>query len=268
MRCPHLSVAAARSPESSARALWNRMLELARGGAERTRRKWQQSLWTNAGAVQSQSNCMEAGDERRAQGDGETPRTRSGPRARRASAAAHRRAPGGRGPRGPRARLWAPAQPKRAELGRLKILQPTRHSRHTGPSLTSDPVAGNLRSMVDFRERSSARRWVFSLLVLFLVFGHVCDLQAYADVVSTSHTAEESHHSGGGHHGGEQELSCDPTSATSSPGQPQVAAAPELSVASPVNDPVPARMVARSVEGPAKFAVRPPLFLLHASLLI
>jgi hypothetical protein len=123
--------------------------------------------------------------------------------------------------------------------------------------------------MIDFEERSSARRWVFPLLVLFLVLGHVCDLPAYADAISTAHTAEESHHhSGGGHHGDEQALSCDPTSATSSPGQPQVAAAPELSVASPVNDPVPARMVARSFEGPAKFAVRPPLFLLHASLLI
>ena len=43
---------AARSLEPSARALWNRMLELAQGGAEGTRRKYR-SLWANAGAVES-----------------------------------------------------------------------------------------------------------------------------------------------------------------------------------------------------------------------
>jgi hypothetical protein len=49
------SASGARWPQPSARARWNRMLELTRADAERTRRKWQ-SLWTNAGAVQGQSN--------------------------------------------------------------------------------------------------------------------------------------------------------------------------------------------------------------------
>jgi hypothetical protein len=49
------SASAARWSEPSARTLWNRMLELAGADAERTRRKWQ-SLLTNAGAVQWQSN--------------------------------------------------------------------------------------------------------------------------------------------------------------------------------------------------------------------
>lgn len=129
--------------------------------------------------------------------------------------------------------------------------------------------------MIDFVQGSSARRWVLPVIVILLVLGHACELPAYADLVGSFHAAGESHHSSDGHHHssdghhtGSQELSCDAVSATSSLGQPQVAAAPELSVASPVNDPAPARMVARPFEGPAKFAVRPPLFLLHASLLI
>jgi len=121
--------------------------------------------------------------------------------------------------------------------------------------------------MVDFLERSSARRWALPVLVLLLVLGHACELPAYADVVGSSHTAEEPHHAGDGHHPGEQALSCDAATVTASPGHPQVAAAPKISMVSQVDD-APARAVAGSFEGPAKFAVRPPLFLLHASLLI
>jgi hypothetical protein len=122
--------------------------------------------------------------------------------------------------------------------------------------------------MVDFVERWSARRWVLPVLVMLLVLGHACELPAYADVVGSSHTAGESHHAGDGHHTGEQALSCDLATATSSPGHFQVTAAPEISVVSQVDDPAPARVVAGSFEGPARFAVRAPLFLLHASLLI
>lgn len=122
--------------------------------------------------------------------------------------------------------------------------------------------------MVDFGAWVSARRWVLLVLVLLLLLGHACELPAYAGIVGTAHAAEESHHSGDGHHADEQGLSCDPTIVTSGPGQPQVAAAPEISVLSQVNDPAPARTVARFFEGPAKFVARPPLFLLHASLLI
>jgi hypothetical protein len=122
-------------------------------------------------------------------------------------------------------------------------------------------------SMADFVGWVSARRWPLPVLVLLLVLGHACELPAYADLIGTSHAAEESHNAGDGHHGGEPALSCEPASATSIPGQPQVVA-PEFFVVSPVDDPAPARKVARSFEGPLKFAVRTPLFLLHASLLI
>lgn len=128
--------------------------------------------------------------------------------------------------------------------------------------------------MIDFGKPSSARRWVFPMLVLFLVLGHACDLPAYVDFVNASHTAEESHRSGDGHHSSgdghhsdEQALSCGAATATSSPGYPQVAA-PEILVVSQVDEPAPIQMGVRSFEGSAKFSVRPPLFLLHASLLI
>jgi hypothetical protein len=113
-----------------------------------------------------------------------------------------------------------------------------------------------------------AHRWVFPVVVMLLVLGHACELPAYAGLVGSFQAAEESHHSGDGHHPGAQELSCDAVSATSSPESPQVNAALGVSLVRQVDDPVPARMVVRSVEGPAKFRVRPPLFLLHASLLI
>ena len=120
--------------------------------------------------------------------------------------------------------------------------------------------------MVEFVAWVSARRWVLPVVVLLLVLGHACELPAYADLIGTSHAAEESHHAADGHHD-EPTLSCDPTTAaTSGPSQSQVAAAPEFSVVSQVNHR--ARTVARSFAGPAKFAHRPPLFLLHASLLI
>ena len=120
--------------------------------------------------------------------------------------------------------------------------------------------------MVGSVERQSARRWVLPVLVLFLVLGHACELPAYADVVGSSHTGGESHHADDGH-SGDQALSCDPAVATSSPSHPQLAAGPEISVVSQVDDPAPARVIAVPFEG-AKSSGRPPLFLLYASLLI
>lgn len=113
-----------------------------------------------------------------------------------------------------------------------------------------------------------AHRWVLPVLVVLLILGHACELPAYADVLASSHTAEESHHSSDGHHAGEQAISCDAIGVTSNAGQPQVGAALEISVMPEAIDPTPARVVARTFEGPAKLTGRPPLFLLHASLLI
>jgi hypothetical protein len=116
-------------------------------------------------------------------------------------------------------------------------------------------------------ERWCTGRWALSILILLLVLGHACELPAYAEVVGLSHVAGESHHAGDGHHGDEPVLSCDGSAATSSPGHPAVAAVPDMSVVSEVGDPAPMRVVAGSCKD-AKVAARPPLFLLHASLLI
>ena len=117
-------------------------------------------------------------------------------------------------------------------------------------------------------ERSSARRWVLPVLMLLLVLGHACELPAYAGLVGSSHAAEDRHHSGGGHHPGEPTISCDAVGVTSGLAYPQAGAALEISGAPRADDSIPARVVARSFEGPANVAVRPPLYLLHASLLI
>ena len=121
--------------------------------------------------------------------------------------------------------------------------------------------------MTPIVERWCTRRWALPVLVLLLVLGHACELPAYGEVIGLFHGTGESHHTGDGHHGDEQTLYCDPASATSIPGHPQVAAVPEISVVSQIEDPAPARVVAAAFEG-VELAGRPPLFLLHASLLI
>jgi len=118
--------------------------------------------------------------------------------------------------------------------------------------------------MVALSTRSSARRWLFPILVVLLVLGHACELPAYPSIVGSSHTAEEPHHPGDGHHGSEQALSCDPVTATSTPGHAQVVVVPGSSVVSGVEDPAPVRVTVQVFEA-AKLADRPPLFLLHAS---
>ena len=106
------------------------------------------------------------------------------------------------------------------------------------------------------------------MLVVLLVLGHACELPAYADLVGSSHAADEPHHSSDGHHPGERLDSCDTVGVTSSPGHLEQGAALEVTVALPADELAPARLVARSFESPARLIVRPPLFLLHASLLI
>jgi len=135
--------------------------------------------------------------------------------------------------------------------------------------LTVGCLAGKLVSMVASVHTSSVRRLMFPVLVVLLVLGHACELPAYADLVGSAHSADqESHHSGRGHHAGEPAISCDGVGVTSSPGYVHVPVALEISMALGVDDPAPLRLVVRRFENPAKLAFRPPLFLLHASLLI
>jgi hypothetical protein len=122
--------------------------------------------------------------------------------------------------------------------------------------------------MIASADRWAACRCVLPVLIVLLVLGHACELPAYADVLASSQMGGEPHHSADGHPAGDQAISCDAIGVSSNAGHPQAGGALEIWVVLEAVDPAPARMVARSFEGPANPAVRPPLFLLHASFLI
>jgi hypothetical protein len=112
-----------------------------------------------------------------------------------------------------------------------------------------------------------APRWLLPLLALLLVLGHACELPAYADLVISSHVT-----AGAGHaaddHAHEPQISCDPVDMLASTGSVQVV--PDLRAAQvvPLGNPLPVRLVIASLEDSKRLPSRPPLFLLHASLLI
>ncbi len=102
------------------------------------------------------------------------------------------------------------------------------------------------------------------LLVILLVTGHVCDLAAYVERVTP-----RSHHPADGH--GSQELtSCDAVDAIpSSPHCLQFGTGLDVPVAlDTVVKPTLMRSAGQRLEAVATITTRPPLFLLHASLLI
>jgi hypothetical protein len=115
-----------------------------------------------------------------------------------------------------------------------------------------------------------APRWLLPLLALLLVLGHACELPAYADMGITPHLTEGTGHDAADH-GHEPQISCDPVDILASTGSVQVGqAGPDLGAAHvvPVASARPLRVVTASLEGSTRLPSRPPLFLLHASLLI
>ena len=114
--------------------------------------------------------------------------------------------------------------------------------------------------------RVSAPRWLVPTLVLFLVLGHICELPAYGEFALQ---ATEAAHHAAGDHADEHLTPCDPAVAVpSSTGYLQVG--PTLGVAESlaVAELVPAPLDSSSREDSRTPPSRPPLFLLHASLLI
>jgi len=112
----------------------------------------------------------------------------------------------------------------------------------------------------------SVPRWLAPGLVFLLVLGHACELPALAELGSDA--AEDTHPSAD-HHEDENLISCDAVGVPSSAGyllQP----GPGLGVVEvlPVTPPVPGRLIFSSQESSKRLLSRPPLFLLHASLLI
>jgi hypothetical protein len=104
-----------------------------------------------------------------------------------------------------------------------------------------------------------AGRWLLPLLVVLLVLGHICDLSAFAHL-------DAHHHAEGSTD--QQLTSCDAMPTAASAGQTRTGSIPGVAVALAVIDEAPAHRVAAVVERRAALVDRPPLFLLHAALLI
>ena len=107
-------------------------------------------------------------------------------------------------------------------------------------------------------------RWLLPALVLLLVLGHVCELPAYAGLLS--HHAHDAHHAD--HHADQPEISCDTVDAVSNTSSLHVAYLVDVAHAGSVRVPAPILRVDSSVEHSAIPRSRPPLFVLYASLLI
>jgi hypothetical protein len=112
-------------------------------------------------------------------------------------------------------------------------------------------------------------RWLLPILAVLLVLGHACELPAYSDRFAPVQAA-----SGAGHdddeHSHRAEIACDPVDVLPSAGGPhpdrQLVDSPVVLVT--LEPPVPVRAAAMSLEDSKSWPSRPPLFLLHASLLI
>ena len=109
-------------------------------------------------------------------------------------------------------------------------------------------------------------RSLLPMLVLFLVLGHACELPAYTHLGS-SHAAENAGHSGQDHHAGAQ-ISCDAVDILSNTGPVRIDAGLDVLETLPLASPPPLRLVTSLAEDSKAPPSRPPLFLLHASLLI
>jgi hypothetical protein len=119
--------------------------------------------------------------------------------------------------------------------------------------------------------RSKSRSLIF-VLTLLLLLGHACELPAFAEVVAHTHEGahDSSQHHSPDHHGDDDQVSCDAlvgirSSTSASPGvSPNLDAREAL----PVATVVPSQIAAAPPRGSSGLPRRPPLFLMHASLLI
>ena len=104
-------------------------------------------------------------------------------------------------------------------------------------------------------------------MVALLVLGHVCELPAYAGLVTEAHSSEGRTAEGHGH---ESEVSCDPVDAVSNTTPVQVMnPVPETVHALPAASAVPSGLItSSSIKRLTRLPSRPPLFVLYASLLI
>jgi hypothetical protein len=134
----------------------------------------------------------------------------------------------------------------------------------SGPFLTRAGAPGNLRSMAHAHRIMSAP-WLVAILVSLLVLGHACELPALADLAMPA--IGSSHHHETDHHSDENQIVCDavgvPNTVYSQVG-PGLDPLGAISAATPVS----IQLVGTASRGSTRLPSRPPLFLLHASLLI
>lgn len=111
------------------------------------------------------------------------------------------------------------------------------------------------------------RFFFLSVLCLFLLFGYTCDLPGYVGLVVHADAAEDPHPSPD-QHGDEHVVQCDAVKTVPSRAYSRAELGLDLAMAVLDNEPTLVRLATPSVEHLTKLFSRPPLFLLHASLLI
>jgi hypothetical protein len=123
--------------------------------------------------------------------------------------------------------------------------------------------------MMQRRFLAPALRWLLPFLMLLLIVGHVCELIEYADSVTPPHLTAGAGYAAEGHEH-EHDISCDAVEALPSSAAafsaPYVEASQAVQAGLPPSLPV---QIAPALLQDAKWPPsRPPLFVLHASLLI
>ena len=112
--------------------------------------------------------------------------------------------------------------------------------------------------------RSGGARWILLILSLLLLTGHVCVLPTHGHAEPAPMSADADHSHGGGAGDGAHGASCEALR-SSWAGSPTVASSTVTVVADVV---APCRRWIGRSDAPKAVASSPPLFLLHAALLI
>lgn len=120
-----------------------------------------------------------------------------------------------------------------------------------------------LRDMLHARRFKSAP-WLVATLVAMLILGHVCDLPAFANLAV--HTVGPSHHHEAEHRSDDSRISCGVGDATNTT-YADVRVLQPVAIGS-ISDPVPMCTTEVMAQGSIALLSRPPLFLLHSTLLI
>jgi len=127
--------------------------------------------------------------------------------------------------------------------------------------------------MIDRRQIPSRIRWLLPALGFVLLFGHVCDARSYLEWLLPSHQDDHHHgsqqHSSADRHTPDVQIACDAVDAVSNTGCAPMDPRVDLATGVSAGDPDAARLVASPrPEVVTTLPTRPPLFLLHAALLI